>query len=177
MLLLSRSSLCVPLPRHLAVVQHINSVRVLNRRKAVRDDEKRFAPDDFGDRLSIFSSFSGSANAVASSRMTTGAFFRIALASDHSLPLPARKRAAAIARERINTVFKSIYKFHALRFLRRGKYFLFCRIRLADLDIIVNARVDRKLSCDTKEMRAFKASRLMSVMSCPPKVIFPLPMS
>ena len=37
--------------RYPAVVQHINSVRILYGRKAVRNDEERLTPDDFGDRL------------------------------------------------------------------------------------------------------------------------------
>ena len=128
-----------------AVVQHINSVRVLNRRKAVRNDEKRFAPDDFGDRLFHFFLVFGIGERRRLVQNDHRRVFKDRPCERHPLPLPARKRAAAIARERINTVFKSIYKFHALRLLCRGKYFLFCRIGLADLDIIVNARVEQEI--------------------------------
>ena len=61
------------------------------------------------------------------------------------LPFPARKCAATVARERVNTIFQPIYKFHALRLLCRGEHFLLRRIGLADLDIIVNAGVEQEI--------------------------------
>ena len=116
--------------RHSAVVQHINSVRVLYGRKAVRDDEKRFAPDDFGDRLFHLLLVFGIGERRCLVQNDDGRVFQNRPCERYSLPFPARKRTAAVARERINAVFQTFNKFHALCFFRRGKYFLFCRIGL-----------------------------------------------
>ena len=131
--------------RYPAVVQHINFVRILYGRKAVRDDEKRFAPDDFGDRLFHLLLIFGIGERRCLVQNDDGRVFKDRPCERHPLPLPARKRAAAVACKRINTVFQPINKFHTLCFLRRGKYFFLRRVWPPDLDIVVNAGVEQEI--------------------------------
>lgn len=88
-------------------------------------------------------SFSGSSEAVASSRRITGGVFQEGARDGEALALPSGKSGAVLAQHRVEPLGKPLDELHAVRRPRRFRHFFINRSLATDSDVVCNRVVEK----------------------------------